>query len=189
MSWTAFVDESMSNARQDPNTYILAAAIVSDTQVDPAREQMQNLLIHPGPGGKLHWRDELPKHQTKIMDTINALGLGHIVVVRSTPKVVERPERCRRLCLEQLCWHLEQFGVKQMVFESRGKADDRRDRDALDALRARRVVTGDLRIDHRLGRREPLLWIPDAVCGAVVADRTGSPSYLEQISNCQVHDL
>ncbi len=187
MDRTAFVDESQSNAQADPNTYILAAAIVGFDSFDPVREQMRGLLIKRG--GKLHWRDEPAKRQTTIMEVISALKLEHIVVVRSKP-TPDRPERCRRLCLEQLCWQLEQLGVSEMVLESRGPADDKRDRDALDALRARKIVTAQLRMAHQVGRVEPLLWVPDAVCGAVVADRTGTPSYLEQISgSCTVVEL
>lgn len=52
-----------------------------------------------------------------------------------------------------------------MTLESRGRADDKRNRDALAAFRAKRAVSPRLRIDHLPGPAEPLLWIPDAVCG------------------------
>jgi hypothetical protein len=53
----------------------------------------------------------------------------------------------------------------------------------LDALRARKTVTGRLRMDQVAGRADEMLWLPDAVCGAVVASRVGEPVYLETLSD------
>ena len=36
-------------------------------------------------------------------------------------------------------------------------------------------------MDHQPGPTNPLLWIPDIVAGAVGADLTGEPSYLDRI--------
>jgi hypothetical protein len=88
----------------------------------------------------------------------------------------ERPERRRRKCLEQLIPHLETLSVTDLVLESRGRADNKKDVDMLNALRSQHRVTASL-VRHEIGRREPLLAIPDAVCGAVTAMRIGNSSY------------
>jgi hypothetical protein len=65
--------------------------------------------------------------------------------------------------------------------ESRGAGLDRKDRDMVDAMRAARTLDGTLRLEHAPGPAEPMLWIADAVCGAVVASRTGDPAFLRRI--------
>ena len=39
---------------------------------------------------------------------------------------------------------------------------------------------------HRRGPEEPLLWIPDALCGALTSSRTGEGRWLEKIE-AQIH--
>ncbi|MDQ1740336.1 MAG: hypothetical protein QOE53_1988, partial [Pseudonocardiales bacterium] len=48
-----------------------------------------------------------------------------------------------------------------------------------DALRARHVVTRELRITHTPGPKDALLWVPDVVCGAVTHERAGEGQYAE----------
>lgn len=58
---------------------------------------------------------------------------------------------------------------------------DNRDRDMLDALRARKTVSPGLRMRHVGGRDDAMLWVPDALCGVTVKQRTGDRTYLEAI--------
>lgn len=176
--WVAFVDESGSNSALDPDTYIFAAAIADQRTVAASAEVMHSLRLRRQK--KVHWRDESPERQSKVIAAVASLELEHLVVVRSC-EPSERPERRRRQCLEHLCWSLQDLGVTQMTLESRGQRDDRRDLEALQTFRARKVVTGELRMEHRPGPAEPMLWVPDTVCGAVVADRTGNPEYMNVI--------
>ena len=53
----------------------------------------------------------------------------------------------------------------------------------LDALRARNVVSGELRITHTPGPKDALLWVPDIVCGAVTNERTGRGEYAEILAS------
>lgn len=185
--WAAFVDESESDRRRDPDTYILAATVVAADAFDQVRRQMLALRI--GKGGKVHWQNEDAQRQMKIITAISELPLEYVVVVRSCLRQ-ERGERRRRLCLEQLCYELDQMGVHQMILESRGRADDRRDLLALQGFRAQQVVSSSLRMYHEAGPVEPMLWVPDAVCGAVVADRTGTPDYLKKVeSSCTIRHV
>lgn len=157
----AFVDESYSE-----NRYAFGAAILRTVDLDNARERMRALLL-PGQR-KVHWRDENTKRRDQILTVIASIPSDRLVVVRTSLRQ-ERPERRRRLCMEQLVVELAEREVELAVFESRLRRDDQRDRDVLKALRVRLVVTPNLKIEHRLGPAEPLLWIPDALCGVVRA--------------------
>lgn len=179
--WSAYVDESGSNRAKDPGTYILAAAVTEDAYVDHVSEVVSGLRLPAQ--RKLHWSDENPKRQELITKTIADLPLEHLVVVR-TGRDSDRPERRRRKCLEELFIRFDELGVSRATFESRGRKDDRRDLDVLQAFRASKRVSGSLRIYHQAGPVQPMLWIPDAVCGAVTADRTGDAAYLRLLDSC-----
>jgi len=47
----------------------------------------------------------------------------------------------------------------------------------LNALRGQRYLSTGIRLTHVVGRLEPMLWIPDAVCGAITSARTGDPDH------------
>lgn len=177
----AFIDESQSNSALDPHTYMLAAAVCDGLTLAEARETVAALRLNGQ--RKLHWRDEGDKRRHTIAEAIATMPLQHLVVVRDG-QPAEKAERRRRLCLERMLYELEQLGVGTATFESRGPKDDKRDRDMLDALRAKKVVSPNLRIEHVRGQHEALLWVADAVCGALVQFRTGNGTYLEMIQTC-----
>lgn len=79
--------------------------------------------------------------------------------------------------MSRLLWELEQLGVPHLHVEARQREQDNRDRRLLDQLRAGRILDGRLRMDHLPGPKEPLLWIADAIAGAVVAARQGDPRF------------
>lgn len=176
----AFVDESHTQPRRTgATTYILAAALVDPALFEGHRAVLQRLRL-PGQN-KLHWHDETDRRRWLITDAIGALDALHVVVIRSTT-ASERIERQRRHCLERMVFELDSLGVADVVVESRGPADDRRDRAMMDALRARRIVGPGVRMDHRPGRSEPLLWLPDAVCGATHAGLAGQDHHWSAMS-------
>jgi hypothetical protein len=185
MPFAAFVDESGSDTTKDPGTYILSAAIIEPAVFDEVRGVMLGLKLNGQ--NKLHWRDENDKRQLHIAETIATLPIEHIVVVRDNA-IDDRQERRRRTCLKRLTYELDQLGVGPMTLESRGRADDGRDRKALGGFRSTGAVSSRLRMGHAVGPAEPLLWIPDAVCGAMVGNRTGQPQHWKLIeAKCQVH--
>lgn len=173
---SAFIDESSSHRSLDPNTYILAAAIYDSESSLDASPTMKALLL-PGQS-KVHWHDEDDRRRLRLVHEVARLdGIGLIIVRNGLPG--EKDERRRRLCSERMYYELQQNGVQHAVFESRGPADDRRDRTHLDTLKARKQIGGPFRIDHVAGRLEPLLWVPDILCGAMSQARTGNNLYME----------
>lgn len=172
----AFLDESQSDRRGDPDTYMLGAGVCAPGHdVDEVRDAMRGLKLKSEP--KLHWRDAVEKRQEQIITALADLPITHLVVVRAGLPG-ERPERQRRLCLERMLSELVSLEVQTAIFESRGPADDRRDRDMLGHLRAQKRLSASLRMEHLAGPREPALWAADVLCGAVTADRTGNPDHL-----------
>ncbi len=170
----AWVDESGSDWTHDPGTYVLAATIGRPDAELGIRDQISRLRL-PGQV-KLHWRNEDTKRRSRITHAVAGYDLEHLVVVRAG-FVGDRPERRRRKCLERLLYELETKAVDDIVLESRGPVDDRRDIEMLHALRGQRYLPTAIRLTHVVGRHEPMLWIPDAVCGAVTSARTGDPSH------------
>jgi hypothetical protein len=181
VSITAWVEESGSHHERDPHTYILAAALCVTNEADDVRERLRGLR-QPGQR-KLHWRDEDGRRRQHITASISQLSpLEHVVVVRST-EGLDRLERRRRKAMEVLLFQLTSLDVEHVTVESRGRADDRRDRRLLESMRRRRHLLGPIRMDHTPGPADPMLWVPDAVCGAVTEMRCGDDSYFRQMKS------
>lgn len=171
----AWGDESASHAEVDPGAYILAAIHARHADAEMIRDRMGQLL-RPGQR-KLHWRQESPRRRHQIVKAIAELPVHGVVVVRR--RLGEVPERRRRKCLERLLWELK--GCQTLILESRGPADDARDRTLVDAMRRNHTLPRGLRVDHVVGPKDPALWVADAVCGAVSQERCGNPGYLETL--------
>lgn len=178
MSWYAFVDESESNRRLDPDVYILAASIMPAESRDSVREIAQGLRL-PGQR-KVHWRDESEKRRRLLAEAVASLAVMHLVVVR-VGRVGEPSERKRRKCMERLLFELSAMGVHQVIMEGREAKQNCLDLNLLKALRSRKELSAELRIDHISGPGEPLLWLPDILAGSVVAARCGDSRYLDQL--------
>ncbi|ROP63373.1 hypothetical protein [Curtobacterium sp. ZW137] len=166
MTPTAYVDESEPGDARDPGAYILAAVLVPDEAQDGLRDVL--LALKPRSAKKLHWTESDSRHRDRVVEEISAEPVSSIGVV-AILDLLARSERRRRIAFERLLLELTTVGVDRVVLESRGPAD-RLDRQHLDALRARRLLTG-IRVEHIPGAAEPLLWAADAMCGIIAADR------------------
>ena len=175
---TAWGDESGSVADLDPGAFIFGAVIVLAEHVDSLRAAMRALQLTSEK--KIHWHDDSAKRHLEVMESIAELPLEGLVVVRVGP-TTDVPERRRRKCFEGFVPALQALDCTHLTLESRGAHLDRKDRDMLAALRSRKVVTSELRLDHVPGPVEPILWIADAVCGAYVGQRTRGEMYFEEI--------
>lgn len=176
--FTAWGDESSSDRRVDPDTYILGAVIADATTAENAREKMANLLL-PGQR-KVHWYDESRRRRDQIIDSLIDCSLDGVVVARAGADD-ERDERRRRKCFEHFAMQLVDRNVTHLELESRGRVADRRDMEMVRALGASHVIPTSFRVTHTPGPQEPLLWAADAVCGALVAARTGNLRWWRRI--------
>ena len=104
------------------------------------------------------------------------------VVVVGVPMANRRQERARRICMETLLPTLEQeYGVSQVFLEARTQSLIRKDHEQVANLVGKKLITSTLRVDNARPLEEPMLWVPDAVAGAVGADRLGNPEWLDII--------
>jgi hypothetical protein len=175
----AYGDESTSNYRYDPNVYLMSAVIINLNQESEIRTAAAMLKLKNSQ--KAHWREDIDKRHDYVIDVISKLNVKSVAIVRHCPPD-ERMERRRRFCLEQLISQLELADCNHLTLESRGKADDKRDRDWFDAQLASKSFSG-FRIKHAAGPAEPLLWLADAVCGAVVEARLGHKRWLDKLNS------
>lgn len=158
----AWVDESMQTT--GGGFYVLAASVADPAQCDPIREELRGLLL--GRAKRLHWRDQVPKRRRVIATVIAGLTIPHTVVV-GAPISPQRQERARRLCLERLLFELIELGVTQVWLETRTQSLNARDLTVIEAFRAKNSISESLTVRFAQPEQEPMLWLPDAVAGAV----------------------
>lgn len=165
----AWVDESVHD---QAGLYVLAAAVADPTTCEPTRAALRDLV--PEGRDRLHWRDESEPLRAKVAATVASCDMTNLVVVgvEMTPK---RQERARRQCLTHLLHVLADLGVTQVLLESRTRSLNDKDRHLVEQLRGQRLLPRTLRVDIELPNREPMLWVPDAVAGAVAAARKQGP--------------
>lgn len=182
MTWVAYVDESLPKPYGGPASYVLAAVVVEADVSEQLRRTAQ--LMHVS-GPRFHWRFEATAAKKRAIDLVASQPALHVVVVGTPIASDKKAERARRLCLERLLFELETSGVGQVFFEARTEVLNRRDLQVINAFRARGAIGQQLHVAHAYPQgeqAEPLLWIADAVCGAVGADFKGDPKYLATIA-------
>ena len=167
MSWVAYADESMRHRPDRTGLYVLAAAVFDPVETEKLRDEARHL----GQGSqRFHWRDESPSRRRKAVAAVAALDSLHFVVV-GTGLDGRRQERGRRQCLTRLLWELGECGVDEARLDARRPEQNARDIALVDALRSRRQIRDELRLDFARSVTEPLVWLPDIVAGAVSAAR------------------
>lgn len=175
----AWVDESSANRGETTQEYLVGAAIVDTEDQDAIRDELRPLLL---PGQiKLHWTDESERRRRRIVEAIVAAG-PMIVVVTHLSERQRKTERFRHKCLEALYYELAADKVLDVTLESRSAAQDSKDLAHTVALQNQGLDRG-VRICHRQGGDDPLLWIPDAVLGSINAAHQGNSSHLEALQS------
>ncbi|MER7080213.1 hypothetical protein SAMN02982929_03787 [Saccharopolyspora kobensis] len=168
----AYVDESYDLTI---GVYILTATIVDLTDAEDFRSTMRGLRRG---GEKLHWSKEPPHRRTELTKVLSSLLVHSVVAIGCSKPLF--PERGRRKCLESLLPELETHGADIATFETRQKHSNKLDADMVDACRQKRLITSNIRITFAPGTSEPLLWIPDIVCGIALSAERGDEKYLRQ---------
>ncbi len=175
---TAYIDESGGSGLDPENVYILTATIPLSIDVDFYRSEL--LALKPPTSRKLHWYEADSELRSQVVTRIASFEVMH-VIVESVEHDETKSERHRRKCMKELFAMLEQMGIRSVVMESRGKGSNAADRKMVRTLKVDRTVPADFEIQHRDGPFEPLLWIPDAVCGAVSERRLGNDTNLKTL--------
>lgn len=153
----AFVDESQ---RRD---YIICAAVVSPNDLASIRASLRNLLL-PGQR-RLHFVDESKQRRRKCLSVMAELPLHARIYTTSGNESVARGQ-----LLDHLLNDLIPLQCERLVIESRGAAQDSRERRRIAALITHREAT-PFTYHHMKPHEEPMLWVPDAIAWAHGAGR------------------
>jgi hypothetical protein len=166
----AWVDESIHSpvSGVSEGMYVLAAAVAPADMCDSTRASLRSLI--PRGAARLHWRHESAPLKRKIAATITGLDFTGLVVVGVRP---DGPERARRMCMERLLFELDEMRISTVWLESRTQSLNRKDQTMVAALRSKKVISELLRAEFQLPSQEPMLWLPDAIAGAVGMARKG----------------
>ncbi|MFC0672580.1 hypothetical protein ACFFF6_01275 [Brachybacterium hainanense] len=173
----AFLDESSCVLGAERQLYLVGAAILEAGTCDDVREELRPLLL-PGQV-KLHWTDESTRRRQRIVDAIVSLEPINVIVSHVSERQ-HKTERFRRKCLEQMYYEFVSMELHDVTLESRSPTQDGKDLAHIIALRSR-GLDERIRLSHRRGGDEPLLWIADAVLGAVNSARLGDPAHLDAL--------
>lgn len=140
--------------------YVVTAALVLDA--DGTRLGLRTVLTE-GRKRPFHWADEGPAARARMLNLLVSHGIvGHVVVHYPTGR--RRQEQARQSALHELVPLAIAEGARELIIESRATHEDGRDRGALIEI----VRQSGAALAYRWeDKREPLLWLADAVCGVV----------------------
>jgi hypothetical protein len=172
---SAWVDESVIvGGDERPGAYTLAAVLADPLGCEDLRGALRALTARRVV--RLHWVAESAKRRDLIAQVISDMDVAAIVTVGSPVERLKQ-ERARRCCLERLLHELDLLGVSQVWLESRAPAQDQRDLRLIDSARGKGLISRAMSVDFARPMQEPMLWLPDAIAGAVTASNLGEPRW------------
>lgn len=175
---TAFVDESFRRGRDGDGYFFMGVVVVPDAV---AAELSRRLREHlPAGLRRWHWRDERPGSRRRFL-SLMADFVEMDVVAFTCGQLAgnqRKSEQARVRCTWDLLGQLQLLQVGGMVFESRQEHNDRKDRREVLGAQQAGVAPKGLVYRHGRPRDEPLLWLPDALVGAMgMAAALGEDEY------------
>lgn len=166
----AVVDETTPEVAGGILYAVVSVVLIADAV--QAKEELATVLPQ-GRTQPFHWNKEGPRAREAMRVCIEQVGaVGRAMVVQCGRK---SQEPARAVALGATIRHLLGEGCSELFIESRAIAGDTRDRAViLDELAAAKAP-GALQYEWRT-KSEPLLWIADAVGGAVREHLSGGAS-------------
>jgi hypothetical protein len=168
----AYVDESIR--RSESGIYLVAAAIVTDVDLDEARYRVRSVIGRGQP--RFHWRDESEPQRRRMLEAI--VELGPTAAAYVCVPTGRRQDRARALCIGRMLWDLKELGARHVTFESRQPHNDRKDARTIERAKRSGTAAAELRYVFQRPLDEPLLWVADALAGVASARMAGEPSEL-----------
>ncbi len=159
----AYVDES---ARPGPEGvyYLVTAGVVVGVDPDQARRTLAKLCPPPG---RFHWYREREQGRMAMLDAMAGMGTAAFVTW-AYPIGEKRQEQARERCMTALFANLEREGIHQVVIERReDRGLNRADRRTVHDAQQAGLVSEAFTYRFEAPKAEPLLWVPDAIAGAV----------------------
>lgn len=164
---TAFVDESFRRCADGRGLFLLTAVAVPDDG-QAAIERRLRRMVAPGQR-RWHFRDESAAARRRFIVLLaerEMSGVQALTFCGSTPGQ-RKAEQARVRALWSLLAELPDLGVNRLVIESRQEHNDRKDRREILGAQRAGVADSDLVYRHGQPKLEPLLWLPDAIVGAI----------------------
>jgi hypothetical protein len=158
----ALIDEAVP-ALPGGLAYVVGSTVLLVDDVT-AKAAIANVLTRPGRTRPFHWAREGATIRQNMIDCLIEIGaVAHVCVHHPTGR--KKTEAAREIGLREVIPRLLQDGATTLLIESRAKQDVH-DRDVILDILERSGRSGRLTYDWR-DKTESLLWLPDAVCGAV----------------------
>jgi hypothetical protein len=172
----ALVDESI--LLSGSGAYLVACVVLPDGRRAAVRRDLRRLL--PAGRVQMHWRNEEARERTALTALLAKESTG-LFVYGKRPAVRRDHEPARARLLQTMFEDLAPADVLELLIESRQSPNDQKDRHTISALQAAGLASYDLEYIHRLGREEPLLWLADALAGAMLASLKGEGRFLASL--------
>lgn len=157
----AFVDESILLAGH--GCYVLGCVVLPVNRKAHVRRAARRAI----PAGRtFHWTKERPEVRQAMLQVL-ADDASYLFAYSHRPVVRREHEGARVQLPNALLDDLSDANVLELVLESRQDHNDARDRQVIGS----RQQQGDASLDYRHDgpRQEPLLWLADALAGAVMS--------------------
>lgn len=125
----------------------MCAALIASDAAEEIRAELSTLK-EPGQI-KLHWTDEKESRRRKIVELVSGIeSILFVVSHKASPQ--NKTERFRKECLKLLYSYLTDYGVTNLILESRSVVQDREDKRHIVHLQQRGSYVG-LHIEHKRG--------------------------------------
>lgn len=160
------VDESLRQHGGGAGFNFLAVARVRPEVGATARATLRDVLRKGQ--RRFHWRTDSERDRLRFLEVVANSEVGATVVYQR-PVRRRKQEQARVRCLWEAMGQFGVWGIERLLIESRGEPRDSWDRREVIAAQQAGLVPKTLTYRHEAAVDEPLLWIADAVAGAMSA--------------------
>jgi hypothetical protein len=182
---TLIIDESGDDLGGS-HRYVIGAGVLvaNDDDLVDIRKQVIELLGSPRRRRPFHWVTEGPVMRAAAIELIGQLPIeAHAIVGAADSQ--HHLEHTRERCLRELFRAVEGQEIDRLMIESRERSvavvgQNRRDFETLIEARHAQELRPTVRYQWVL-KEEPLVWLADAVAGAVLAAERGDMTWLSKL--------
>jgi hypothetical protein len=167
----ALIDESI--LLPGHGCYLLACVVIPDDSRASIRRKVRRAAV----GSHFHWKDERDDARLRMLRLASDQA-AQLIVLACRPTLRREHERARAQLLTDLLEELAPTAALDLLIESRQHVNDLKDRRVIAATIAAARISPELNYGHTGPNQEPLLWLPDALAGAAMAQVRGDGRYL-----------
>ena len=180
------MDESIGESARG-HIYVIAGALLleADSLEDPTCAEMRQKVeaILNGREKPFRWKDEGVEKKGAMIGLIESEACA--IAAISEPGMRFHQRQMRAECLRSICVTLAEEGATSLVIESR-REQDSDDTDTVQAAKKQELLPSSFPEPTFAGKEEPLLWLPDAIAGAIREGETQTNgSWTERLTKSQ----